>query len=194
MRVIAMFFFCTLIMAMSAMALASEDQAAEGHGSESIPIKNLIFGFINLILFLGILIYFARKPVANYYTQRAESVRAMVKEAHALLEDAKKIHENALHRSQKIDQEMQKIIESTQESARNQAETIIAAAKQQAQQLVESAKATVDAETNKAITMIHEDMVDKTIQITEQMIKEKISSGHQRALVGEYLNKLEGAN
>jgi len=181
----------SLLLTIAVSAFAEEH--GEG-GHMGTPVAYLIYGFINFAIFLGLIIFLAKNKVNDFYKSRAQEARAMVTEAQKLLAEAKALNDKARVRKDALDREVDSILKTTEEGAKRQADEIVSQAKVQAQRLVETAKATVEAETLKAIEEIRGGMVEKTMKMAEERIKSKIDSSHQRALVGEYLNKLEEVN
>ena len=77
-----------------AAALAEEGGEAAGHGAEGaegahgIPWENLTFQAINVVLFLGLLFWLARKPIGDWVRNRALGVRNELEAASKLREEA----------------------------------------------------------------------------------------------------------
>ncbi len=76
----------TLLLAALATPVLASSEAEEG-GSH---LMELVWQAVNFAILLGVLVYFARKPIQAYFASRREAIQSELNEAAGLLEDAER--------------------------------------------------------------------------------------------------------
>jgi len=65
--------------ALASLLLSGGAEAESAHGFLGIP--SIAWQAINLVAFLGLLVYFLRKPVKGFFAERREGVEKALKKA-----------------------------------------------------------------------------------------------------------------
>lgn len=167
--------------------------AASGphHDLEGIPYKIIITQVINISLALVILIYFTRKKVVDHFKVRHEGYHAEVRKA----EDAK----NAAEKKKREISERLKKLEDTQGNTVNQARAeaeemkrkIIDDAKRAAKKLAEDAKRTYEYEHLKAIETLRRELLNSSIQMAEEKLKDEVDGKDLQRMRIEFVEKIQ---
>lgn len=105
-----------------------------------------IVPYLNFLIFLAILVYVARKPLALLASKRKSAFDAHFKAASETLEEAKRQLEGLQKRNKTLDAEMENLRKAAVLDAQNEAKRIIEDGKKLAQLLLEDAKKMRDAE------------------------------------------------
>jgi hypothetical protein len=71
---------CAALLSLSSAGLAS-GEAAEGHANTWLGLPMPFWQGLNLVLFLGVLVYFLRKPLSNWLAERRDGVLIAQKKA-----------------------------------------------------------------------------------------------------------------
>jgi F-type H+-transporting ATPase subunit b len=179
-------------LAMVGVAWASE---AGGHGGiDSAKLNDLLWRTVNFVIFAGIIYKLAAKPIKEFFAGRKTDIRAelqdlesqKIKVQKALKEAKKQLAAVAAEREQVI---QQYIAEGEAEKVK-----IIEKAELSAQRLKDMAVMTIEAETKKAAADLKREIVETAVQLSEQLIREKIVPADQQRLVDDYLVKVVEAH
>ncbi|MFQ5927943.1 MAG: hypothetical protein ACE5MH_10980 [Terriglobia bacterium] len=90
----------SLLLCLLLPALLARAAEAEGDGQQ------LLFKWLNFILVFGALAYFARKPLARYFTDRRRAIQAAI-------EESRRLHQRAERQFTAIDQRLARLDEET---------------------------------------------------------------------------------
>ncbi len=101
---------------MPTLALAAEKGGVEPHMGWRV---------INFVLFVGILYYFLRKPVAEFFRTRRESIKKELEEAEQLKEEAEKLYEETKRKLEKLEDEIKSLLETYESMAKNERDQIL---------------------------------------------------------------------
>lgn len=145
----------------------------------------------NLVLLIGVLVYFARKPVLTFLSERREEIQNNLLSSAKLLSDAETRLEEWNERAAQLESEIQDIRRSAQRSADRERDTIIADAEQTARRIRTSAGAVVERELRAARESLREEVADLATELAGKILKEKVGDGDRGRLVDEFIDKIE---
>lgn len=172
--------------------LAVAAQAAGGGGDEA-EHGNADFWFElgNLALLLGVLFYFARGPVVEYFkTRRSETVEN-IERSEKLLADAQARLDEWEAKANGLEAEVVEIKRATQAAAEGQRDEIIAAAEVSAGRIRKSALALAEREMLTARERLREEAADMAADMAAKMLRENVNDGDRSRLVDEFISELE---
>ncbi len=95
--------------------------AAESSGIE----PRMGWRIINFVVFVGILYYFLRKPVAEFFRTRKETIKEELEEAERLQIEAEKLLEETKEKLDKLELEIKNILDTFDSMAKNEREQIL---------------------------------------------------------------------
>ena len=174
-------FFCFM-----GVAMASSEQGGESKGwvaTDTYKVMNFS------VLAIG-LFFLLRKPTSQALNSRIKGIKDQLDE----LETKKKTAEKQLGEYNKkfsrLEQEAQKLIEDYIRQGNEAKARIIEEAKQAAEKLEEQAQRNIEHEFKRAKVKLQEEILDKALVKTEEIIKNKITDQDQEKLVDEYLEKV----
>jgi F-type H+-transporting ATPase subunit b len=165
-----------------------------GHGKEetetTFGIPTWIFKLANMLLFIGLLVYFLRKPVVEAFRARRESVRAAVAEARARSEKADQLAADIQKRLSQIEQEVAAIRERAEQEGERQKSELLAAAEAEGQKILQSARTEVDNRLKNARHELTELAGDLAIERAEQILRKTITEADQQKMFKESLGEI----
>ncbi len=177
----ALLFFCLI-----GVSMASSESGGESKGwmaTDTYKVMNFSVLAIGLFLLL-------RKPTSQALNSRIKGIKDQLDE----LETKKKAAEKQLAEYNKkfsqLEQEAQKLIEDYIRQGNEAKARIIDEAKQAAEKLEEQAQRNIEHEFKQAKVKLQEEILDKALVKTEEIIKNKITAQDQEKLVDEYLEKV----
>ena len=171
--------FVALVAAVPTAAQA----AADGTGQ--------VWEVANLALLIGVLFYFARKPVLSFLSERREEIQSNLASSEKLLSDAETRLEEWNQRAAQLESEVENIRESAARAADRERDTIIADAEETAGRIRASAGAVVDRELRAARESLREEVADLATELAGKILKEKVGDEDRGRLVDEFIDKIE---
>jgi F0F1-type ATP synthase membrane subunit b/b' len=162
----------TLMVTASVVAGTSHEAfASAGHGEPSI--SDLTFYWINFLLYVGIMTYILRKPLAKGWAARAARIKQSVMQSSDDVEAAER-ELNAIEALTKtLPQEEERVRNQIIEQANAEAADIVRQAEQRAVRIREQAKELLKGETRSAQASFRQALVARAVQIA----KEKFGAG-----------------
>jgi F0F1-type ATP synthase membrane subunit b/b' len=153
------------------LLLAPVACASSGHGEPSIG--DLTFYWINFALYVGIMIYVLRKPLAKGWTARTARIKQSVMQSSDDVEAAER-ELNAIEALTKsLPAEEEKIKQQIIEQANAEAADIVRQSEQRAARIREQAKELLKGEARSAQSTFRQSLVARAVQLA----KEKFGAG-----------------
>ena len=184
MVIMAILFFCFV-----GLSLASEGSSEHGSKSKgwvaTDTYKVLNFG----VLFIGLFLL-ARKPVSQALNSRISGIKDQLSELEEKKQAAEKQLSEYTEKFSRLEQETEKLIEDYIRQGNEAKARIIDEAKKAAEKLEEQAQRNIEHEFKQAKVKLQEEILDKALVKTEEIIKNKITAQDQEKLVDEYLEKV----
>ncbi len=187
-RTIVRVFVFLFVLALAGIAFAA---GPEGAAHESF-FKEWGWKIINFLLIAAIIVYFARKPFAQFLKGRTEAIQKSLDEARTARELSEKALRDVEERLRLKDQEIAGIIAASTRSGEVEREALIKEAERMSRKVMEQARANVDFELKRARDAIRQEAAELAVELAERKLKEKLTPGEQKKLLEESLAKLEG--
>lgn len=175
-------------MAPAGLIYGSGEGEGEGGGS---PWLDLLYQAVNLLVLVGLIYYFARKPVARFFTSSSAGAREEFQQAHGEAERMAGELEKQREKVKNLEAELAGMKEAAQAGAKNEHKLLMAEAEAGAERIVEQGRAQVEQEMQKARAELREHLADETVRLAEELIRSRMDSGRQRELVADFLRQLE---
>jgi F-type H+-transporting ATPase subunit b len=170
--------------------LALLAQEAEEHGSKFLGLPLWIWQLANLVLFLGVLLYFVARPLAAMFRQRQLDVEKRLTEAKALRQEAVQLGAQVKERLSRLDQE----IEEIRSRGRADGETERAALTERADLEVERVRKEAEEEIGRRLASAKQELrktaADLTAGVAHDMLAAQITDDDRRRLLDESVARL----
>jgi len=153
-----------------------------------------LWKFINLAIFIGILLYFVKKPLSNAFTARRESIRAeLIKAEHEKQAAAARLAEiDAKLASLKT--EKANILEKAKAEAAFEANRVAEQSQADAARVAMQVEAELARLTSQARAELRRFSANESIRLAEEKLKSKIDANSDSRLVRATLNEIGGLN
>jgi F-type H+-transporting ATPase subunit b len=172
----------------SLAAFASEG----GEGAEGgIPSETIVYSAINLIIFLGLLGYFASRPIGDALKSRALTVRSGLDEAARLQQDASQRFSDVEAKLVALGRQVEEMKSEARTSADREAEVLRERADAEVIRLRESAERTIREETLRATASIRGEAASMAVALAKEMLKNEVSVEDQQNLARQFLAMVE---
>ena len=146
---------------------------------------------LNFALFIGLLLYFLKKPVGHFWTSRSHQLKFDMEEAHRLKQESKGRHDSLKARLSQIEKEIAQLVTSMKEEGELEKKRIVEEGEKVSQRMKSDAEKMAAQEIRRAKEALRAQSVNLSIELAERLIREKIMESDQKKLTDHYLNNLE---
>lgn len=171
------------LLCLSTPALASEvAEPSQGWG--------FVVNFINFAVFLCLLVYFARKPIAKALRGRQEKIRHELEALEASREEAARAKASAQELLSAAAAESKRLIEEYRKQAEAERLRILDQASEQIKHMHEQARLTIERELAIAQDRLKKELALAAVTAAEGMIRQQMTPQDQDRLNQEFLANL----
>jgi F-type H+-transporting ATPase subunit b len=147
-----------------------------GIGEQYAETPALGFLAITFLLFVGGLVYFARKPLSDHLATRADTVEKAIAEATKAKEEALARAREAEAKLASLDGEVKKMKADFESQGRAEAERIEAAAAEMVKKIARDTEDMVAAEVERARESLRAEAARLALQVAEERIKQMLTT------------------
>lgn len=184
-----------LVVAMAAAVGALFAGVAEASGgtdeSAAEVLKQTIYQGLNLALLLGVLFYFGRKPISEFFSSRRSGIQSELSEAAELLAQAELRNSELQRRLVDLASEVEGIREDAGRRAEEEADRILADARATAERIRRDAQAAVAQELRRAQSELRDEAADLALEIAARKLREQVGDADRERLVDEFILRVE---
>lgn len=183
------FFFTGLLLALFAASVG--EAAGAEHKSQAEMLRETAWQAFNLVVILALLVYFGRKPIADYFASRRQGIQAQLAQAADLLAQAE--HRNADLQRKLVDlhAELESIREASSRRAEEEAMRILAEARATADRIRRDAQAAVDQELRRAQAKLRDEAADLALELAARKLQTGVADADRERLVDEFITRVE---
>ena len=153
-----------LVLVLPALGFASEEGAAmEPH---------MLWRVIDFVLFAAILYYFLRKPIAEFFRNRKESIVGEFEQAKRAKEDAERILKETEEKLKALEDEIKRIIETFESMAENEKQRILA----ELELTIKRIRASIEEEKASILSKAKMELLKNLSEETIKNLRERFSN------------------
>lgn len=171
-----------------------DPKTGEAPNEETYVLSSLIFHTINLSLLVGVLAYFARRPLIDSFRERSLAIRTELTDTARSRDEAHQRHQELLARLSKIESEVKQLDADAEIDAKREEEKLVERAHREAARLVETVERNIRDESTRAKNELRKEAVDLAIQLAEATLKRGVSAQDQQALARQFLQSVKGVD
>jgi F-type H+-transporting ATPase subunit b len=164
--------------------------ASEGGGHHELNWWDFFLRLMNFAIMLGLLIYLAKKPLANFFVSRREGIQNTLTELDQKKQEADTKCAEYQAKLATLDKEVAQIVAEYVQEGEAEKSKIIEAAHKQADYLKQQAQMTIQQEIKKARESLQEEIADLTVAAAEDILRKNIKAKDQDRLVQEFIAKV----
>jgi F-type H+-transporting ATPase subunit b len=157
----------------------------EGEGRE------LLFKFINLALLVGVLAYFGRKPLTDFFSQRSASIRKGLEEGRKALEASQAQLKTVEEKLRHLEEEISAFKASAARDIEEERQRLKQAAAEEAEKILQAARAQTEIAVRVAKLELKSYTAEQAIELAEQIIRQRLDEAGRKKLVSDFLAEVE---
>jgi ATP synthase F0 subunit b len=169
---------------------------AEQHGEgEHAPktyfgVPRWIFLLVNMVLFLGALWYFIRKPIAKGLADRRAQIAQQLAEAKERRVKADQLARDIEERIAKLESEVQVILDRATEEGERQKAEMVAAAQSEAEKILAAARTEVDVRVRLARKELTEYAAQLATENAHTLLQQTMTDEDRKRLFSESVGQI----
>jgi F-type H+-transporting ATPase subunit b len=146
---------------------------------------------LNLLLLLSVIVYFARKPVQDFFAGRRTEIEGKLEGAAAELSEAEATYAKWQRRLLELETELEEIRAKSRQRAESERERILADAHTAAERIRRDATAAVDQELRSARAALREEATQLAIEIAAERLQREVTDADRDRLLDEFIERVE---
>jgi F0F1-type ATP synthase membrane subunit b/b' len=174
----------------AALPLSLLAQETEEHASTFLGLPLWLWQLVNLVAFLGVLLYFVARPLAAMFRNRQLAVEERLREAKELRAEAARLGAEVHERMARLDQEIAEV--RARGLAEGEAERV--ALSEKADREVERVRREAEEEIGRRLASAKQDLrrvaADLTSATAREMLSSQITDDDRRRLLEEGVSRL----
>jgi F-type H+-transporting ATPase subunit b len=173
------------------LAAAVAQAAGAEHKSQAEILRETGWQAFNLIVILAVLVYFGRKPIADYFAARRQGIQTQLAQAAELLSQAEHRNSELQRRLVDLASELESIREASGRRTEDEAMRILAEARAAAERIRRDAQAAVDQELRRAQAKLRDEAADLALELAAKKLSAAVGDADRDRLVDEFITRVE---
>ena len=158
-------------------------------GVPSGPL-DFLWKVLNILILVGIIYWFARKPISSTLRTSAENAKKRLDESRETEELTKAQLKQMREKLTGLEKESLEMLAKARLEAQAEKKRIIEEGKREIVRMREHARISIEQEYRKAEHRLRQWVATESVKLAEEKLKQKMSGNHQNKLFNEYLDQL----
>lgn len=173
--------------------LAGDEAIAAGgaHKSQAEILRETLWQAFNLVVIVVLLVYFGRKPIADYFASRRQGIQSQLSQAAELLSQAEHRNSELQRRLVDLSAELDSIRESGGRRAEEESMRILAEARATADRIRRDAQAAVEQELRRAQAKLRDEAADLALELAASKLQAGVADADRDRLVDEFITRVQ---
>ena len=155
-------------------------------------IHGALLPYTNFTIFLVLLIYFARKPLAGIVQDRYQKYVDLHAEAKQAYETAKEKHDELQQKLAGLQKEIDELNEISIQNAKHEYDAMVAQAKELGAHIIDEARMIADAEVEAAREQIKKEIITQLTDNVQQKISKDVDATRHKEIIARQTTTVEG--
>lgn len=169
---------------------SSGEHEGAAHAEHHVDVLEIIAGFVNLAVLLGLLVYLARKPTQAFLTSRRAAVVEGLEEAQTMKAAAEAKYQEYQTRLANLDSELALIKTEIIASGEAERERIVEEAERKAARLRRETEFLIEQQLKQLRADLTKETVEAAMTAAEKVLRDRATDDDQQRLAKAYLTKL----
>lgn len=178
----------TTMLAALALLSPATALAAEGHG---FVLSEHGFYILDFLVLIGLLVWFAKKPMKAWLEERAKQIQKEIDEARRMREAAEAKLREYEQKLSALEAEQKKILDAFVEAGEREKQRIVSEAESAANKMLADAERRIEQEAKRLQEALEHEAVDLAVGMSETVIRKRLEPTVQQRMVTDYIAGLE---
>lgn len=179
--------------ALTALFALAPSAALASTGAEEAGFWGFFWHVLNLALLVGVIVWFGRAPVRQYFADRRYRVRENLESSARLLAEAEARLTEWQGKLAHLDTEIEEARATSRRLAEAERERILADARVRAERIRRDTTAAVDQEVRRARLALRAEASDLALELAERWLRDELTAADRERLVAEFVERIERA-
>jgi F-type H+-transporting ATPase subunit b len=172
------------------------EEAAQGehtgkeHGGGESHEASPIYKWINFAILVGGLAYVLRKPAAQFFAERTDSIRKSLEEGRNALSAAEEQLRAVERKLQGFENEMAAFRAAALKEMEDEHARMHKATEQEAEKMMESVRVQMDVASKQARLELRNYAAEQAVALAERVVAGRMDDARQKRLVSQFVEKL----
>ena len=153
--------------------------------------EEFLFQLLNLVILVGAIVYFARKPVLEYFEGRRAQIKGDLEAAAALLSEAEARNEEIQRKLSELQGEVEQLQSQSRTRAEEESQRILAEAQRSADRIQADATAAIDQELLRAQRELRAEAAGLAVDMAADILSQKVGDADRARLLDEFISRVE---
>jgi F0F1-type ATP synthase membrane subunit b/b' len=150
--------------------------------------------FLNLAVFLAVIIYIVRRPLSDAFKARREEIRAELIKAEQEKQAALSRLNEIESKIARLETEREEILKNAKDEAANEKKRLAAQTKAEIERLKQQAQSELARFANQSRAELRRFSAEESIRLAEEKLRKQIDVGKDTKLVKAGINEIGGLN
>lgn len=173
-------------------ALAFAENEGHGGGEANTFLGDWLPRIINFAILAAALVYFARKPVRDFFASRTAAIAKSMEESKEARDRALGALADMERKVRDVGAETDRLIEETRTRGERDRQSLVDEGKKVVQDIQAQVKQGIDIEVQKARTALAVEASLLSLELAEGRVKKTINDQDHERIVKEYIAKVGG--
>lgn len=179
-----------ILMLLSASAFASDGGGAH-HGEEGIPYKLIFTQGVNLLVFVGLMVYFLRKELAKHFAERKRAFHELVDRAEKAKREAEATRREVSDKLTRMQNSAQNSMKQAEHEAEEMRKRMVTEAAVLSERMQIEAQKTAQMEIERAKAELRTEILRLAADQTEKTLRDKVGVNEKKRLQDEFVEKIQ---
>jgi F-type H+-transporting ATPase subunit b len=166
------------------------EHAAKEHGGGESHEASPIYRWINFAILVGGLAYVLRKPAAQFFAERTDSIRKSLEEGRNALSAAEEQLRAVEQKLQGFEKEMAAFRAAALKEMEDEHARMHKATEQEAEKMMESVRVQMDVASKQARLELRVYAAEQAVALAERFVAGRMDDARQKRLVSQFVEKL----
>jgi F-type H+-transporting ATPase subunit b len=172
-----------------ALLFALPAQASEESGGGLA--EQLLWPAFNLVVLIVVLVYFARKPLRDYFASRRSEIQSELTGAADQLAEAEATYAKWQRRLADLEADLEGIRAASRQRAETERDKIVSDARAAAERIRRDASVAVEMEFRRARGKLREEATQLAIELATERLEREVTDADRDRLLDEFIDRIE---
>jgi F-type H+-transporting ATPase subunit b len=159
----------------------------EPPAAQKSSARERVFDWINFAILIAVLVYFLRKPIAQFFSQRSTEIRKGLEEGRQALEAAQAQLAAAEEKMRRLEPDIASFKASAAQEIEADRERLRRAAEREAERILESARHSIETATRAAKLELRGYAARQAYELAEKFVRDRLSDEARARLVQRFI-------